>query len=62
MEKKKFKMNLNPTAGTGRGIRKPNLTHSQLKRGLACWILNHIHEKINFKVNPNPTAFYESQI
>jgi hypothetical protein len=33
MEKIKFKMNLNPIASTGRGISKPNLTHSQLNKG-----------------------------
>jgi hypothetical protein len=44
-----FKMSLNPIAGTGKDISKPNLSHCKWQRGPACWILTYIHEKNIFQ-------------
>jgi hypothetical protein len=55
-EKKSFKMNLNPTARTGRGITKPKFTHSQVNKG-SNMLDPHPHScKKKFNIYPNPTT------
>jgi hypothetical protein len=55
MKKNNLKIYPKPTAGTGKGITKPNLTHSQVHKGHAR-SSPKVMEIKNFKMNPNPTA------
>jgi hypothetical protein len=58
MEKINFKMNLNPTAGIGRSISKPNLTHSQLNKGFNM-LDRHLHSwKNKFQNESQPHCQY----
>jgi hypothetical protein len=57
MEKIKFKMNLNPSAGTGRGISKPKLNSLWSEQGdQRAGTSPKVMEKKNFKMNLNPSA------
>jgi hypothetical protein len=52
-----FKMNLNPTAGTGRDISKPKFNSLWSEQGDQCAGSSpKVMEKNNFKMNLNPTA------
>jgi hypothetical protein len=53
-EKINFKMNLNPTTGTDRGIKKPNLTHSHVNKG-SSMLDPHQHSWILFFQNLSQT-------